>query len=133
MRVRTIAYVDGFNLSFGSLRKKPHRWLDLQRLIGLHLKPQNQLVGIKYFTAKLNPRPNDPDAPARQGVYLRALATLPNLEITLGHFLTKNVRMLLANPVPGRPPTVEVVKTEEKGSDVNLAVQMLHDAHLDRF
>ena len=26
-----------------------------------------------------------------------------------------------------------MVKTEEKGSDVNLAVQMLHDAHLDRF
>src|SRR5450432_1072675 len=66
MRVRTIAYVDGFNLSFGSLRKTPHRWLDLQCLIGLHLKPQNQLIGIKYFTAKLNQRPNDPDAPARQ-------------------------------------------------------------------
>ena len=93
----------------------------------------NKLIGIKYFTAKLNSRPNDPDAPARQAMYLRALGTLPNIEITLGHFLTKNVRMLLANPVPGQSPTVEVVKTEEKGSDVNLAVQLLHDAHLDRF
>ena len=69
----------------------------------------------------------------RQAVYLRALGTLPNLEITLGHFLTKNVRMLLANPTLGQSPTVEVVKTEEKGSDVNLASQLLHDAHLDRF
>ena len=58
---------------------------------------------------------------------------MPNLEITLGHFLTKNLRMLLANPAPGQSPTVEVVKTEEKGSDVNLAVQLLHDAHLNRF
>ena len=66
-------------------------------------------------------------------MYLRALGTLPNLEITFGHFLTKNVRMLLANPAPGQSPTVEVVKTEEKGSDVNLAVQLLHDAKLDRF
>jgi len=41
--------------------------------------------------------------------------------------------MLLANPAPGQSPTVEVVKTEEKGSDVNLAVQLLHDAHLNRF
>jgi len=123
--VRTIAYVDGFNLYFGALRKTPHRWLNLRRLIELHLMPHNRLVGIKCFTAKLNPRPNDPDAPA--------LATLPNLEIMLGHFLTKNVRMLLANPTPGQSPTVEVVKTEEKGSDVNLAVQLLHDAHLDRF
>lgn len=131
--MRTIAYVDGFNLYFGALRKTPHRWLNLQRLVELHLMPRNQLVGIKYFTAKLNSRPNDPDAPARQATYLRALGTLPNIEITLGHFLTKNVRMLLANPAPGQPPTVEVVKTEEKGSDVNLAVQLLHDAHLDRF
>jgi uncharacterized LabA/DUF88 family protein len=66
-------------------------------------------------------------------MYLRALATLPNLGITLGHFLTKNVRMPLANPTPGQAPTVEVVKTEEKGSDVNLAVQLVHDAHLGRF
>ena len=131
--VRTIAYVDGFNLYFGALRGTPHRWLDLQRLMELHLKPQNQLMGIKYFTAKLNSRPNDPDAPARQATYLRALGTLPNLEITLGHFLTKNVRMLLANPAPGQPPMATVVKTEEKGSDVNLAVQLLHDAHLNRF
>ena len=131
--MRTIAYVDGFNLYFGALRKTPHRWLNLQKLIELHSMPHNQLVGIKYFTAKLNPRPNDPDAPARQATYLRALGTLPNIEITLGHFLTKNVRMLLANPVLGQSPTVEVEKTEEKGSDVNLAVQLLHDAHLDRF
>lgn len=131
--MRTIAYVDGFNLYFGALRKTPHRWLNLQRLIELHSMPHNRLIGIKYFTAKLNPRPNDPDAPARQATYLRALGTLPNIEITLGHFLTKNVRMLLANPAPGQSPTVEVVKTEEKGSDVNLAVQLLHDAHLDRF
>ncbi len=131
--MRTIAYVDGFNLYFGALRKSPHRWLNLQRLIELHLMQHHVLLGIKYFTAKLNPRANDPDAPARQALYFRALSTLPNLEITLGHFLTKNVRMLLANPAPGQSTTVEVVKTEEKGSDVNLAVQMLHDAHLDRF
>jgi len=131
--MRTIAYVDGFNLYFGALRKTPHRWLNLQRLIELHSMPHNRLVGIKYFTAKLNSRPNDPDAPARQATYLRALGTLPNIEITPGHFLTKNVRMLLANPLPRQSPTVEVVKTEEKGSDVNLAVQLLHDAHLDRF
>ncbi len=112
--MRTIAYVDGFNLYFGALRKTPYRWLDLRRMIELHLKPQNRLVGIKYFTAKLNQRPADPDAPARQEMYLRALATLPNLEITLGHFLTKNVRMLLANPAPGQPLTAEVVKTEKR-------------------
>jgi uncharacterized LabA/DUF88 family protein len=35
---------------------------------------------------------------------------------------------------PGQPQQyVKVIKTEEKGSDVNLATHLLHDAHRDRF
>jgi uncharacterized LabA/DUF88 family protein len=37
--------------------------------------------------------------------------------------------MPLANPGLGQPKTVEVIKTAEKGSDVNLAVHLLHDAY----
>jgi hypothetical protein len=34
----------------------------------------------------------------------------------------------------GQPPQfVRVIKTEEKGSDVNLATHLLHDAHLGAF
>jgi hypothetical protein len=37
-------------------------------------------------------------------------------------------------PVPGRGQEyVRVIKTEEKGSDVNLATHLLHDAHMGRF
>jgi uncharacterized LabA/DUF88 family protein len=36
--------------------------------------------------------------------------------------------MPLANPQPGGPRFVQVIKTEEKGSDVNLATHLLHDA-----
>ena len=32
-----------------------------------------------------------------------------------------------------RPQFVRVMKTEEKGSDVNLASHLLHDAHMGRF
>jgi hypothetical protein len=46
----------------------------------MHLMPHNQLIRIKYFTAKLHPRPSEPDAPLRQAVYLRALATLPKVK-----------------------------------------------------
>ena len=46
----------------------------------------------------------------------------------LGHFLTSTVRMPLASPVAGDPRTVEVIKTAEKGSDVNLATYLLADA-----
>jgi uncharacterized LabA/DUF88 family protein len=127
--MKTIVYVDGFNLYFGSLRKRPWRWLDIGKAVRLHLAPAHQIVAIKYYSAKLNPRPKDPDQPVRQALYFRALKTLPNLEIHLGHFLTKNITMPLADPLPGGPVSIMVVKTEEKGSDVNLASHMVHDAH----
>jgi hypothetical protein len=60
--------------------------------------------------------------------YLRALQTIPNLTIHTGHYLSNRVRMRLANPPPAGPATVEVIKTEEKGSDVNLAAYLLLDA-----
>ncbi len=52
--------------------------------------------------------------------HLRALATLPSVSIHLGSFLTKPARMPLAEPQPGGPKFADVLKTEEKGSDVNL-------------
>jgi uncharacterized LabA/DUF88 family protein len=41
--------------------------------------------------------------------------------------------MPLANPGLGQSKTVEVIKTEEKGSDVNLAIHLLHDAYQSRY
>lgn len=55
------------------------------------------------------------------------MRTIPNLSIHYGHYLTNNTRMPLANPSPGGPRTVEVIKTEEKGSDVNIATHLLLD------
>ncbi len=86
-----------------------------------------QVQRIRYFTAKVNAQA-DPHQPVRQSAYLRALQTVPGLTVHLGHFLTSTVRMPLANPVPGGSRTVEVIKTEEKGSDVNLATYLLADA-----
>jgi uncharacterized LabA/DUF88 family protein len=72
-------------------------------------------------------KPDNRDAPQRQQVYLRALKTIPSLSIHYGHYLSHVARMPLANP-RGGVRTVEVVKTEEKGSDVNLATYLLLDA-----
>lgn len=71
---------------------------------------------------------DNPGAPQRQPVYLRALVTIPGLSIHYGHNLSHVTRMPLAHPRPGGARTVEVVKTEEKGSDVNLATYLLLDA-----
>jgi len=128
----TIVYVDGFNLYYGALRKTPHRWLDIDKLCTL-LLPKNQIVQIKYFTALVSARPSDPDQPVRQQTYLRALSTLPKVSVHLGHFLSHVVTMPVAVQ-PGHPQTyVKVIKTEEKGSDVALATELVNDAHLGNF
>jgi uncharacterized LabA/DUF88 family protein len=126
--MKTIVYVDAFNLYYGAVKDTPYKWLDIGALCRTMLRSENVVTGIKYFTAKVQPRPGDPDQPTRQQTYLRALRTLPNLHIIYGHYLSHVVWMPLASPVPGQKPFVQVVKTEEKGSDVNLASHMLVDA-----
>lgn len=129
---RTIIYVDGFNLYFGALKKTPYRWLDILTLCNIYL-PTNDIVAIKYFTAKVSARPNDPQQPARQHAYLRALETIPCVEIIYGHYLSHVVSARLASPPNNGSPYVNIIKTEEKGSDVNLATYLLHDAHQNRY
>jgi len=130
--VKTFVYVDGFNLYFGSIKGTQNKWLNIRQLCET-LLPQNQIECIKYFTARVSARPGNPNAPVNQEAYLRALRSLLNFEIHFGHFLTHTVRMPLAHPIAGLPNYVQVIKTEEKGSDVNLATQLLNDAHLGRF
>ena len=123
----TNVYVDAFNLYYGSLKGTPYRWLDLGALCA-RLLPKDRIDRIRYFTATVSARPDNPDAPQRQQIYMRALETIPGLSIHYGHYLTHVTRMPLANPRRGGARTVEVVKTEEKGSDVNLATYLLLDA-----
>ncbi|MBI4494540.1 MAG: NYN domain-containing protein [Chloroflexi bacterium] len=120
-------YVDGFNLYYGCVRDTSCKWLDLGKLCRFLLSDYT-IHRIRYFTARLRSRPDDPGKPQRQDVYLRALRTIPNLSIHEGFYLETTPRARLANPGPGQPRTVEVLKTEEKGSDVNLATYLLLDA-----
>lgn len=69
----------------------------------------------------------DPGEPKRQQIYLRALETLSGVSIHYGTFLSHEVSRPLAAPMPGQPPVVRVLDTEEKGSDVNLATFLLVD------
>lgn len=129
---KTIVYIDGFNLYYGAVSNTPYKWLNPVDLCSKILT-RNRIVKIKYFTAKVTSRAKDPDQGIRQETYLRALRTIPNLEIFYGHFLSHDVWMKLSNPPSKGPEFVQVVKTEEKGSDVNLASHLINDAHNDAF
>jgi len=130
--MRTHIYIDGFNLYYGAVRNTPYRWLNLRRMCEL-LLPECSITRIKYFTARVSARKDDPDKPTRQQIYLRALRTLPDFDIILGTFLSHDVLMPLAEPRPGEPRFVKVIKTEEKGSDVNLAAHLLNDCYKKEF
>lgn len=127
---RVIVYVDGFNLYYGALKGTPYKWLDLGCLCRT-LLPDDTIVAINYYTARVSARPGNPTAPTDQQMYLRALRTIPNCSITYGHFLTHSVRMTLTGVVPLQKVWVD--KTEEKGSDVNLATHLVRDACAKRF
>lgn len=129
--MRTYVYVDGFNLYYGALKRTSFKWLDMVGLFEKVLRPHHQILAVKYFTAKVSATARDPSKPQRQEVYLRAIQHYrPEVEVYLGHFLSNRVRMPLARPV-GNQRTAEVIKTEEKGSDINLAVHLLNDGWLD--
>jgi hypothetical protein len=134
---RVIFYIDGFNLYYGALRGKPYRWLNLEALCGQYIKPGAELVAIKYFTAKVKDRPHNPGQQAQQWEYLRALKTLPKVEIIYGRFLTRKATRLLTNPPKRRRKgdigLREVWVQEEKGSDVNLASHLLVDGSRARY
>ena len=114
---RANIYVDGFNLYFGALQNTPFRWLNLRELAAGLLKPGIEIGRIRYFTARVSNRDSHPGSPARQHAYLSAISTLPEVEIEFGLF-RQHPRAL---PLADGTGFATVLRTEEKGSDVNLA------------
>ena len=141
----TTVYVDGFNLYYRQLRERPQfKWLNPHLLAAHVLDPANVITKVRFYTARVSGK-RDPDMPRRQQIYFDALKTVPEIEIHLGNFLvTKQWAGLVPPPVdPAKPnarphlmpwPSLaRIFKTEEKGSDVNLASHLVDDAHRNRF
>ena len=131
--MRTIVYVDGFNLYYGALKGTPYKWLNLMALFKYMLHEHNQIVRIKYFTARVSNTVDDPNKAYHQEAYLRALKhTTPELTTYFGQFTTHIVKAKLVPPIHGQE-FAKISRTSEKGSDVNLAVHLLNDAWLNGY
>ena len=123
----TNVYIDGFNLYYGALKGSRYKWLD-PRLLATNLLPGHEIARICYCTARLEPRQDDHGPRRRQNIYLRALRTLPNLDVLYGTFRRRIKRRPLVKPITGFPNIVSILEWEEKKTDVNLATEMIFDA-----
>ena len=132
---RTYIYVDGFNLYYGVLKNTPYKWLDLNSLFQKLLNDSHDIQAIKYYTARISVHDDHKQAPIKQQIYIRALQIyIPECSIYYGHYLTHPVTLpLVHNSNTKKRQFVNVLKSEEKGSDVNLAVHLLNDAWLDKY
>jgi hypothetical protein len=95
--------------------------------------PRNEIQTVKYFTAMVSERATDPGQVARQAIYIRALRTLPNVEIIFGSFMTHERVRPLVSPPPNGPRYVRIFDTEEKGSDANLAAHLVADGYEGKY
>ncbi len=150
---RSGLYVDGLNFYYGALRGGPNKWLDLNSYAQL-LLPRDEIVVVRYFTARVNARANDPRIPMRQETYLRALSTQTKVTVHHGRFTSRVKTRVLADSshtprqlfTPHFRPSrlfdlmwrdkvrrrtdgvtrARVMIEEEKGSDVNLGVHLVN-------
>jgi len=136
--MRTYIYIDGFNFYYGAVKNTPYKWLNFKCLFDLLLDSSHQISSINYYTAIVTGI-IDPNQPVRQKTFIRALKKyIPEISVHYGGFLSHKVFKPLAYPIDGNTfgkqiKFANIIKTEEKGSDVNLAVHLLNDAWLNRY
>lgn len=134
-KYRTIVYVDGFNFYYSIKRmyqseKTPYiparwrevLWLDLVKFSMSLLHPAQELVLVKYFTARVK---SPKEKYERQSDYLDALKTLDKIKIIEGEYQDNQIecwhcRKQFPNP-------------KEKQTDVNFATNLLTDAIENNF
>lgn len=120
---KVLAYIDGFNLYFGMKENgNSTLWLNPQQLVLSLLKPGQELICTKYFTSRVR---NNPDKERRQKTYIEALETLPDFKITYGHYQSHIETC--------RRCGHSYLYSNEKMTDVNIAVSMMEDAHNDLY
>lgn len=130
---RTRVYIDGYNLYYGLIQTHRAHWLDLEAF-SRRLNMGDPIDRVIYCTAVASSTLDDPAKAQRQDAYHRALRhACPNTEILYGQFQSNKKPRFIAGCLGNPKCAVRVVERVEKGSDVNLASRLLHDAHLNRF
>jgi uncharacterized LabA/DUF88 family protein len=115
---RVIVYVDGFNFYYGLKHPKwkKYYWLDMVKLFESFMRPGQDLVCVKYFSA----RPARTDKSKRQDTFFQVNKENPKFKLILGKYLKKEIRCFKCHNI--------IYTHEEKESDVRIATQIVADA-----
>lgn len=115
---RVIVYVDGFNFYYGlkNPKWKKYYWLDIVKLFESFIRPDQELVSVKYFSAI----PIGANKAKRQNAFFQANRENPKFELILGKYLAKKITCNNCN--------TDINSYEEKESDVRFATQIVADA-----
>jgi uncharacterized LabA/DUF88 family protein len=132
-KLKTIVFIDGYNLYYGLLRRSPYKWLDLYTLFQSHVLQNADVLEIRYYTAPVLARmSDDTESPKRQRTYLQALRKHQPKKVTIieGKMIVATPFSRLVEPMADAPHInkVQVYSFEEKQSDVNMAVDMVISA-----
>jgi uncharacterized LabA/DUF88 family protein len=124
MSKRTMVYIDGFNLYFGMRDSgwKRYYWMDIGRFGRGLATGDREVVGVKYFTARVAA---PPDQVRRQVTFLEANQIVGGSTMYFGRYQQ--------DPYQCRHCGTRSVASHEKATDVFLAVELLTDAVSNTF
>lgn len=126
---RVFFYVDGFNLYYRRLELNPSlKWLCLRTLASVCIFPTDEVVKIKYFTAKVDPRFPGSAKQIRQTTYWDALRN-NGVEIIEGVLEPRDrqCKSLQCDLAYNKKPESKYSTMAEKMTDVNLALHVYRD------
>lgn len=123
---RVTCYIDGFNLYHATVELgAAHRrlkWVNLWQLANAFVKGSTeQLAGVYYFTALADWLP---ESKARHEAFIKA-NEYHGVTVVRGNFKAKRKKCTQCGAT--------WVAHEEKQSDVNLAIHLVHHAHMNLF
>ena len=124
---RVTVYIDGLNLYYGIRFRgwERYQWIDPWALSENLLKPEQRLQSVHYFAAKFLVEGDNRDSSVLQNKYLESLENIDGLKVHYGYHQAVRRRCSACRKFYGA--------YEEKGTDVNIATQMLCDAYEDAF
>jgi len=120
MKQKVIVYIDGFNFYYGlkhSMEWRRFYWLDIVSLFEKFMRDNQELVAVKYFSA----RPTNLEKSANQNAFFQANLQNPKFRLLLGKYLKKEITCFKCGNI--------IHTYEEKETDVRVATQIVSDAY----